>query len=59
MPRSRIKKLVLLEVTGPAPLPHAIEEWERAAIEPVLARLFDTPKANAAEPKETRDGEAH
>lgn len=34
------------------------EEWERAVIEPVLARVFDTPKAPTTEPKEVRDGEA-
>jgi hypothetical protein len=36
MPRPRTKKPAHLEVTGLAPLPHAIEEWERALIEPVL-----------------------
>lgn len=34
-----------------------MEEWERALIEPVLARLFDAPKSVAADPKEVRDGE--
>jgi len=58
MPRPRIKKPVHLEVTGLAPLPPAIEEWERTLIEPVLARLFDTPTAPATEPKEARDGKA-
>lgn len=58
MRRPRIKKPVLLEVTGAAPLPHAIEEWERAVIEPVLARLFEAPKVTTSEPKEARDGEA-
>jgi hypothetical protein len=57
MPRPRIKKPVLLEVTGAAPLPPAIDEWERALIEPALARLFDAPKATTTEPKEVRDGE--
>jgi hypothetical protein len=57
MPRSRIKKPALLEVTGPAPLPPAIEEWERALIEPVLARLFEVPKVITTEPKEVRNGE--
>jgi len=32
---------------------------ERALIEPVLARLFDTPKPATTDPKEARDGEAH
>ena len=59
MPRPRIKKPAHLKVTGLAPLPPAIEEWERALIEPVLARLFDAPKATTAEPKEARDGKAH
>jgi hypothetical protein len=59
MPRPRIKKPVHLEVTGLAPLPPAIEEWERALIEPVLMRLFDAPRAPTTEPKEARDGEAH
>lgn len=56
MPRPRPKKPVHLEVTGLAPLPPAIEEWERALVEPVLARLFDKPTATAIEPKEARDG---
>jgi hypothetical protein len=58
MPRPRIKKPVLLEVSGLVPLPPMIEEWERALIEPVLARLFDTPKATTNEHMEARDGEA-
>ena len=57
MPRPRSKKPVHLEVTGLAPLPLAIDEWERSLIEPVLACLFDAPKARTAEPKEVRDGE--
>lgn len=57
MPRTRTKKPVHLEVTGLSPLPPAMEEWERALIEPVLARAFDAPKAATAEPKEVRDGE--
>ena len=59
MPRPRIKKPVHLEVTGLAPLPPAIEEWERALIEPVFACLFDAPKVTTTEPKEVRDGEAN
>lgn len=59
MPRPRIKKPVHLEVTGRAPLPIAIDEWERTLVEPLFARLFDTPKATATEPKEVRDGEEH
>lgn len=59
MPRPRPKKPVHLEVTGLAPLQPAIEEWERALIEPVLARLFEAPKATTTEPKEARDGEAN
>lgn len=59
MPRPRIKKSAHLEVTGLAPPPPAIDEWERALVEPVLARLFDAPKATTTEPKEARDGEAH
>lgn len=59
MPRPHIKKPVHLEVTGLAPLPAAIEQWERALIEPVLARLFDAPKATTTEPTEARDGNAH
>lgn len=55
MPGPRSKP-VHLKVTGPAPLPPAIDEWERALIEPVLARLFDVPKATT-EAKEVRDGE--
>jgi hypothetical protein len=58
MPQPRPKKPVHLEVTDLAPLPLALEEWERALIEPVLARLFDAPKAPTTEPKEVRDGEA-
>lgn len=58
MRRPRIKKPVLLEVTSLAPLPPAIDEWERALIEPVLARLFDAPRAPTTGPKEVRDGEA-
>ena len=57
MPRPRSKKPVHLEVTGLAPLPSTLDEWERALIEPVLARLFDTPKLTTADPKEVRDGE--
>jgi len=57
MPHFHVKKPALLEVTGLAPLPPAIEEWERALIEPVLARLFDAPKVTITEPKEVRDGE--
>jgi hypothetical protein len=57
MPRPRLKKLAHQKVTGLAPLPPAFEEWERALIEPVLARLFDAPKAPTAESKEVRDGE--
>lgn len=57
MPRPRSKKPVHLEVTGLAPLPLAIDEWERSLIEPVLACLFDAPKTRTAEPKEVRDGE--
>lgn len=58
MPRRRIKKRAPIEVTGLAPLPPAFEEWERALIEPVLARLYDTPKVTTTdEPEEVRDGE--
>jgi hypothetical protein len=57
MPRPRIKKPLHLEVTGPTPLPPAIEEWERALIEPVLARLFESPKQPPNDVKEERDGE--
>lgn len=58
MPRPRRKKLAHLEVTGLAPLPSAIDEWERALIEPVLARLFNAPKVTTTdEPEEVRDGE--
>jgi hypothetical protein len=57
MPRPRIKKPAHLEVTGLAPLPPAIEGWERALIEPVLARLFEAPKVTTTEPREVRDGE--
>jgi hypothetical protein len=56
MPRPP-KKLAHLEVTGLAPLPPAFEEWERALIEPVLARLFNAPKVTTTELKEARDGE--
>ena len=59
MPRPRSKKPAHLEVTGLAPLPPAIEEWERALIEPVLARLFDGPKMTTTEPKDARDGETN
>jgi hypothetical protein len=58
MPRPRPKKPVHLEVTGLAPLEPAMEEWERSLMEPVLARLFDTPQSATTEPKEVRDGEA-
>ncbi len=47
------------KVTGLAPLPPAIDEWERALIEPVLARVFDTSRAPTTEPEEARDGKAH
>jgi len=57
MPQPRPKKPVHLEVTGLASLPPALEEWERALIEPVLALLFDAPKVTTTEPKEVRDGE--
>jgi hypothetical protein len=57
MPGPRSKRPVHLKVTGLAPLPPAIDEWERALIEPVLARLFDVPKVITTEPKEVRDGE--
>lgn len=57
MPRPRIKKPVHLEVSGLTLLAPRIEEWERALIEPVLARLFDAPKVTTTEPREVRDGE--
>jgi hypothetical protein len=57
MPRPRIKKPVHLQVTGLGTLPPAIEEWERAVIEPVLARLFDAREPATPDPKEARDGE--
>lgn len=57
MPRTRTKKPVHLEVTGLAPLPPAIEGWERALIEPVLARAFDAPTPSTRDAKEVRDGE--
>lgn len=57
MPRTRTKKPVHLEVTGLAPLPSAMEEWERALIEPVLDRAFDAPKQSTTSTKEVRDGE--
>jgi hypothetical protein len=52
------KKPVHLEVTGLAPFPPTLEEWERALIEPVLGRLFETPKLSTTDPKEARDSEA-
>lgn len=58
MPRRRPKQPAHLEVTGLAPLPPALEEWERALVEPVLARLLDTPTATPTGPKEARDGKA-
>lgn len=57
MPRTRTKKPVHLEVTGLTLRSPAMEGWERALTEPVLARLFDVPKATTTEPKEVRDGE--
>jgi hypothetical protein len=57
MPRPRSKKPVHLEVTGLAPLPPEMEEWERALIEPVLTRLFETPKPSGSDAKEVRHGE--
>lgn len=58
MPRSRSTKPVHLEVTGLQPLPPTMEEWERALIEPVLARLFDAPKSSTTDvTKEVRHGE--
>lgn len=57
MPRTRTKKPVHLEVTGLPPLPPAMEEWERALIEPVLARAFDAPTLSTTATKEVRDGE--
>lgn len=59
MPRSRSKKPIHLEVTGLAPLPTTLDEWERSLIEPVLACLFETPKPTTADTKEARDGEAN
>ena len=47
------------EVTGLAPLPPAMKEWERVLVEPVLLFLFEAPKAPTTEPKEMRDGEAN
>jgi len=56
---SRFKKRLLnLEVTGLVPLPAPLDDWERAIIEPALARILDADDAKAAEPKEVRDGEA-
>jgi hypothetical protein len=57
MPRPRSKKPVHLEVTGLVPLPPVMEEWERALIEPVLARLSEVPKSSTTDAKEVRDGE--
>ncbi|MFO0568036.1 MAG: hypothetical protein U0263_20415 [Polyangiaceae bacterium] len=57
MPRPRNKKPVHLDVTGMAPLPLAMDEWERSLIEPVLARLFDAPRPSTSYEKEVRDGE--
>lgn len=57
MPRTRSKKPIHLEVTGLAPLPPVMEEWERALIEPVLTRAFDAPKSSTTDAKEVRDGE--
>lgn len=59
MPRTRSKKPVHLQVSGIGPLPPATELWERALIEPALARLFETPKPTTADTKEARDGEAN
>lgn len=59
MPRTRSKKPVHLEVTGLAPLPPAMEEWERALIEPVFARAFDVPKSATTDTREVCDGEAN
>lgn len=59
MPRPRSKKPVHLEVTRLPPLPPAMEEWERALIEPVLVRAFDAPKPTTANMKEVRDGETN
>ncbi len=59
MPRPHLKKPAHLEVTGLAPLPPAIEGWELALVELVLARLFDAQTTTATEPKEAHDGEAH
>jgi transposase len=47
MPRSR-RKPIHLEVTGLAPFPPTIEEWEFALLEPVLSRLFDEPQSSGA-----------
>ncbi len=59
MPEHRQKKPPIhLEVTGLAPLPSTIDEWERALIGPVLDRLFEAPKPSAVDTKEVRDGEA-
>lgn len=56
MPRTRSKKPVHLEVAGLAPLPPMMEEWERALIEPVLARAFDAPNPSTPDATEVRDG---
>ena len=57
MPGTRTKKPVRLGVTDLAPLSPTMEEWERPLIEPVLARLFEVPKASTPDKKEVRDGE--
>ena len=56
MPRTRNRKPLDLEVTGLAPLPPTLEEWERSVIEPALERIFETPTRSATD-KEERDGE--
>jgi len=60
MPEPRAKKPpVHLDGTGLAPLRPTPDDWERALIEPVLDRLFESPKQPTNDVKEVRDGEAH
>ena len=51
------KKPIRLEATGLAPLLPTLDEWERALIEPVVARFFEAPKLATTHTKEVRDGE--
>jgi hypothetical protein len=55
----RFRKSVLhLQITGLVALRVPLDDWERALIEPALARVLDADVAEATELKEARDDKA-